>query len=167
MRLKYFHLTPKRNMKLIEREGIKADEEGNIFVFTDMIVAEEIAINQVGASVYAIFEIDRKGITGKIERDNVAESAASFQRIIKQDCIEPKFIHFVTTKRTLHSKPTVWDYKRLARLLGLNKEQVDKFFAACYWEWKHKKKRDIPEKEIEEKFNKLLAEIGIQNVHDN
>ena len=131
-----------------------------------MIAAEEIARNQVGVSVYAIFEIDRKGITSKIERDDVAESTASFQRIIKQDRIEPKFIHFVTIKRTSLSKPTVWDYKRGGRA-GLNKEQVDKFFAAGAWKRKHEKKGDIPEKEIEEKYNQLLAEIGIRIVYQN
>jgi hypothetical protein len=161
MRLKYFHLTPSNNTHKIKKEGIKADEEGNIFVFTDMLVANEIAKNQVFTEQYAVFKIERKGITGKIEKDNVAEFAAFYQRIIKQKTIKPKFVKFMSVEDTVFDKPTTWDYLVYARMHKWTYEQTDAYFSVQEWHHEHSQKKDIPEDELETEYRRLMKELGI------
>jgi hypothetical protein len=122
-----FHLSPTENREKILSEGIKANKAGEIFVFTDLIVCNEIAKNQVGADHYDLFRIYRRGITGAIERDNVAEFSASFQRIIKQDCIKPRFLKFEGDFETIHYHATPFDYF-LGKIWGLTFDQVDEKF---------------------------------------
>ncbi len=74
--MKLFHLTPIENVESIQKHGLKADEDGEIFVFTELWVADTIVTNQVFAKHYAVFEMKAKGISGKIGPDEVAESSA-------------------------------------------------------------------------------------------
>jgi len=71
MRIKLYHLTPTKNRDLILKEGIKANKDHMIFVFTDMLVANEIAKNQVFTDRYCVFKIARKGIESPLLKDNV------------------------------------------------------------------------------------------------
>lgn len=108
MEQKYYHVTRLETYEKILLEGLKCNNEGNIFVFENKAVkqiigneefiikaADHIALNQVFIKGKCVMlEIDSKGITGKILPDNVAESTAKLQWIIKQKIIEPKHINF-------------------------------------------------------------------------
>jgi hypothetical protein len=61
-----FHLSRVVNLESILCDGLRANEGGDIFAFTDMVVANTIALNQVFAERYAVFAIDPKGVTGKV-----------------------------------------------------------------------------------------------------
>ena len=81
----FYHLTPSEKAGKIERKGIAANKHGEIFLFTNRIVANTIARDQVFTNRYTVFEINPDGITGTIIADKVSEFSASFQRIVKQD----------------------------------------------------------------------------------
>ncbi len=161
MKLDYFHLTRSENCDKIIKEGIKADKEGNIFVFTDMIVANEIAKHQVFTEQYVVFEIDRKGITGKIKKDNVAELTRSYHRIIKQDHIKPEYVNFSDGYDTVFDGPTMWDYLINEKLNKWTYEQTDAYFSAKTWYDEHRQKKDIPEDELKTEYKRLMKELGI------
>ena len=89
MKNEYFHLTNCENTAKIMQEGIKANKSGDIYVFTDMLVANPIAKEQVFADSYSVFQIDRKGVYGKILDDDAGELTQGYHRIIKQKLIKP------------------------------------------------------------------------------
>lgn len=95
----YFHVTPTENITAIKKNGIKANDEGHIFVFRAdrpgkkvLWIASSIAAYQVGIKTFALFWIASEGITGKVIHDRVAEQYASLQRIIIQDKIQKKYV---------------------------------------------------------------------------
>lgn len=111
MKQKIYHLTPHENTKAILEEGIKANEDGDIYVFTDMIVADTIAKNQVFTAKYSVFEINRKGIGVKLMPDDCGELSQAYQRIIKQNKIDPKYLELIACEMDIVTdRPTSWDY---------------------------------------------------------
>ena len=153
-----YHLTPAENAPRILKEGLKSDAEGNIFAFTEMIVANEIAKNQVFTKRYCIFKISKKGICGEILKENVAEFSAWAHRIIRQNRIEPKYLKKVCEEDTVFLRPTAWDYGIGARL-GETKEQTDKKFAVFAWMHEQREKDEFSEDEIMEEASKRLNAI--------
>ena len=129
MKIKFYHLTDCENAAKIMQEGIKANKNDEIFVFTDMLVANSIAKTQVFTQRYSVFKIDRKGISGKILKDNVEELTAGYHRIIKQKLIKPKFLKFICEKKTIVFEPTKWDYLYHAQLFGMTRNEVDQQFS--------------------------------------
>ena len=108
---KIYHLTPHENTKSILKEGIKANEYGDIYVFTDMLVADTIAKNQIFTKRYSVFEINRKGIKVKLIPDQCAEFSQGFQRIIKQNEIDPKYLELIYEDiEIITNGLTEWDY---------------------------------------------------------
>jgi len=112
MKKKYYHITNCENAVSILTNGIKCNEDFEIFLFDDVgykflgytsTVANHIAKNQIFLDKYAMFEIDAKGITGHIENDNVAEITAKWQYILKQDIIKPEYINFYGCYETIFS----------------------------------------------------------------
>jgi hypothetical protein len=133
MKNKYFHLTNYENTEKIMQEGIKANKDGLIFVFTDMLVANTIARDQVFTDRYSAFEINRNGIYGKIlDDDKAGEMSQGYHRIIKQKLISPKVLKLVYKKDTIHFEPDEWDYYR-AQFKGMTPNDVDNRF------WERKK----------------------------
>ncbi len=128
MQNKYFHLTDCENVAKIMQEGIKANKSGEIYVFTDMLVANTIARDQVFTDRYSAFEINRNGIYGKILDDNVGELSQGYHRIIKQKLIKPEFLKLFCEKDTIHFEPTEWDYYR-GQFLGMTRNEVDQQFS--------------------------------------
>lgn len=90
--MKYYHVTSIKDLSGIMKTGLHGTVRGQIFVMTDKRCATSIAVSQCGYEDYILLEINSKGITGKIEMDNVAESTAEWQRIIYQEVIDPRFI---------------------------------------------------------------------------
>lgn len=127
-KLKLYHLTPAENLEAIQRTGIVADTEGNIFAFTDMLVANEIAKNQVFTCRYAVLEIDRKGVVGRLRPDQVAEFSSGYHRIIRQAKIFPEFCQHVGTFDTNYD-PTEYDYLRVERIFGRGREFAKRYLS--------------------------------------
>ena len=125
----YYHVTDVNNVERIKRDGLKADEDGLIFVFTDMIVADTTAKNQCFLKDrYAVFKIHSKGITGRVIKDRVVEFSAPYHRIIIQEKISKRHIDFVGSFIINDDEPTEWDYLLLKKLRGLNKADAKKDF---------------------------------------
>lgn len=110
----YCHITRKENVESILKNGLRANEDGEIFVYDDVMlqhfgekepyyIGDSIAINQLGIydEKYAVFFIDKKDIKGEVKSDNVAEFTAPWQHIIKQMKIEPFFFSY-TINEMLH-----------------------------------------------------------------
>jgi len=124
----YYHVTSIENIAQIQKTGLKGNEEGHIFVFTDQKVAEDIAVNQCGLKQVALFIIDSRGITGKVIRDRVAELAAPFHRIIIQDKISKRHVTFLYSWTIDFDDPTPWQLYKIQRTEGLSKEEAKKRF---------------------------------------
>jgi hypothetical protein len=125
----YYHVTDVNNVDQIKRDGLKANEEGLIFVFTDMIVSGSIAKNQFGlVDRYAVFKIYSNGITGRVIKDRVAEFSAPYQRVIIQEKIQKSYIDFLGVFRVDSYEPTEWDLLLLKRFKGLTQKDAGKVF---------------------------------------
>jgi hypothetical protein len=101
--MKYYHITKIDLITVILTNGLKANEEGEIFLFenkslqhpeTKVIntIADTIAKNQIFLEEYAMFEIDAKGINVELINDNVGEISSIFQWIVKQPVINKEHI---------------------------------------------------------------------------
>jgi hypothetical protein len=125
----YYHVTDVNSVDQIKRDGLKANEEGLIFVFTDMIVSGSIAKNQFGlVDRYAVFKIYSNGITGRVIKDRVAEFSALYQRVIIQEKIQKSYIDFLGVFRVDSYEPTEWDLLLLKRFKGLTQKDARKVF---------------------------------------
>ncbi len=160
MKLKLYYLTDPEDRDRILAEGITSDERGTIVVFTDMRVANEIAKNQSFLERYAVFTIDRKGIEGRLRKDDGAEWTSGFQRIVRQEVIRPEFVTFLCELDTILDRPTPWDYEQHARLDGWTPEQTDQYFAAMRWYDQHQKDGHLSEKDLNDGLRARMAGLG-------
>ena len=128
-----YHLTPVENLAAILRAGLMADEEGAIYAFTNLLVANTIACNQVFASRYAIFEIEKRGVTGEVLPDDVAEFSRSYQRRIMQERIDPTRLRHMFTRDAIRDRPTPWDFLIGKKVFRQSILQVDEEFAIRRW----------------------------------
>ena len=124
----FYHLTAVANQEAILRDGIKADEEGFIYLFDDMLAANPIARGQVFVKRYVVFSVDDAGLTDEPSKDVVGEFSQGMQWRIKQERIESRFLTVVGEFDTVYDKPTEFDYM-LGELLGQSREHTDKMFA--------------------------------------
>jgi hypothetical protein len=124
MRKTLYHVTSLENVESIKRNGLMCNEEGEIFLFTaleikttrnidwePLKVPDSIAVNQLGLEKYVLIqiEIDTTGISGKLEADNVAESTAKYQFILKQKRILPKHLRFSDVKIVNYEAVRKWE----------------------------------------------------------
>lgn len=111
MKNEYYHITNIKNEANILKEGLRADSEGQIFLFDKLeiklhhkkgkiFIADHIALNQVILEKYLLIRIDSKGITGNILPDNVSEFTAKHQFILKQDYIKPQYLKIIEKRTT-------------------------------------------------------------------
>jgi hypothetical protein len=125
----YYHVTDLKNVDQIKKDGLKANKEGLIFVFTDMVVSGLIAKEQYGLEDrYAVFKILSKGITGRVIKDRVAEFSAPYQRVIIQEKISIMYIVFLGIFKVEPYEPTEWDLLLLKRLKGSTSKDSRKVF---------------------------------------
>jgi len=125
----YYHVTDVKNVDRIKKDGLKANEEGLIFVFTDMIVSGLIAKEHYGlVDRYAVFKIYSNGITGRVIKDRVAEFSAPYQRVIIQEKISNRYIDFIGTFKFDPYASTKWDFLLLKRLKGHTTKDAGKVF---------------------------------------
>lgn len=90
--MKYYHVTDFEGWIGINKEGLKCDANGGIFVLNKKEVAGYVGLNQLGLQDYGLFEIDSTGISGDVAPDNVGEITAKYQFIIHQPIIEKKYL---------------------------------------------------------------------------
>lgn len=119
-----YHLTGLDNLDQILTEGLRAGDDGWIYLFTDMLVANTIARDQVFLGRYAVIEVDRRGITGRLHRDNVGEFSAPYHRRVKTRRIAAKHLRHVGTFDVVADYPTEWDYLVWGRM-GMTRDDVD------------------------------------------
>jgi len=122
-----FHLTWPDNLERIESEGLRADSDGNIFAFTDLIVADSIAAYQVFTETYALLWLHPRGITSKLYADDVGELTRRFQCIIRQERIEPRYVHYLGTMRVQTDRISPWQ-RLLDASRGLTRQQSEDLF---------------------------------------
>ena len=155
--LTLYHLTPHENEAAILRDGIVANEDGEIFLFTDMLVADTIAGDQVITKRYVVFQIDRKGVTSRLRPDKVAEFSRGYHRIVKQDCIKPEFLTLVGVFDTA-SGPTEWNYLSNERK-GISRAQTDGMSAITAWCNLEASKGILSTEAIEAEANRRLSDL--------
>jgi hypothetical protein len=125
-----YHITRPEHVEAIEREGLRADDEGNIFAFTDLMVADTIARAQVFADPYALLWVQADGIIkGKVFADEVSEFSAPFQCIIRQPIIPARFVHYLGTMALQPDPLTPWQRLVHARL-GMTRRQSEEWRCA-------------------------------------
>ncbi len=125
----YYHVTDLKNVDQIKKDGLKANEEGLIFVFTDMVVSGLIAKEQYGLlDRYAVFKILSKGITGRVIKDRVADFSAPYQRVIIQEKISKMYMEFLGIFKVVPYEPTEWDLLLLKRLKSSTSKDARKVF---------------------------------------
>jgi len=107
--MKYYHITDIKNLPTILKEGLEANEDGDIFVFENKsivcnsvvnTVADCIAHNQIFLDEYVMLEIHLEGINSEVINDNVGELSSSLQWIIKQPLIKAKYVEFFGVFKT-------------------------------------------------------------------
>lgn len=91
----YFHITDVESYKEILSRGLKADEEGYIYFLTSKEVTAYVAYNQLFLEKYALIKIDSRGLSSQPELDLVGEITAVYQRRIKQELIEARFLKLI------------------------------------------------------------------------
>lgn len=121
MRKYYYHVTKKENLQSILNEGLKANEDGDIFLFinstvynpygciidrdkkeaklgvTKQTVADLICFYQICEfDKCVMLKIDSRGIDSELVEDVVAEKPSYLHKqwIAKQAVIQPKWLSF-------------------------------------------------------------------------
>ena len=142
----YYHVTAVENIESIKKNGLKANEEGKIYLFSLYFMrttppmlkseisdeenelwrtlddtANDMARNQifgvvngetVGLGEYAIFEINSKGISGKLDFETVSDvfRDSQYYVVTEQEKIDPEFIRFVQVRQTYQPVAFKADY---------------------------------------------------------
>lgn len=132
----FYHITAIENVNSIFADGLKGSKtprnRGKAFNIPSICVltsgderlTDAVAVNQVWSmediKEYAVLEISPAGVSGRVVQDNVNESTAVWQRVIEQECIEPKYLKHVNTR--------VLNYLgKAASLLACNLERKEKW----------------------------------------
>jgi len=129
----YYHITRLENIESILHDGLKANSDGEIFLFENesliypdctesgaiwkqSYIADLIASNQLFLTKYAMFEILPGGIEVDLINDNVAELSAKAQWIAKQPLIKPEYIRLFLINKKI-GKPKIFngDFNTLKR----------------------------------------------------
>lgn len=89
----FFYIGKPDSIDEIQKNGIKADSNGNILFLTRKGVADNLVWSQYRHDgEYALVEFSARGITGIIKPYTTGEPAAFNERIVKQERIEPQYI---------------------------------------------------------------------------
>lgn len=94
----FYHITTPENWAKIQKEGLKADENGEIFALTTNKpeIVDYVAINRMGITDIVIIRFNpcNAGIVtpGKIENEDAGKSTAPYQRIICRNIIRPSLL---------------------------------------------------------------------------
>jgi hypothetical protein len=154
-----YHLTPAKHAKAILRNGLRAGEDGYIYFFTDMIVANTVARDQVFTKRYTVFLVDGRGLESRVMQDNVAEFSRAYLRRAKQGRIAPNHLQVLNTFDTVVDHPLPWDYFLEEQLKGWTHKQTDEYWAVLRWMNEQSKAGQMPDEQITKEVNRRLKVI--------
>jgi hypothetical protein len=103
-KVRYYHITSFQGWLAIKDKGLKASEDGYIYMLDDDKVATYVALHQLGIPEFGLFEIDPSGIKGKLEPDLVGELTAKHQYRVKQGIIDKKYLKNLGMKHGIGPK---------------------------------------------------------------
>ena len=106
----FYHVTEAKNVKSILKDGLKCDNDGYIYLLTELDIQETIygiwvflpdiiSTEQIGIKKYSLFQIYSEGITSEIEDDNVGELVSEFQKRINQKIIHTDYIKLLEERK--------------------------------------------------------------------
>ena len=121
----YYHIARPETASDIIREGLRPNEDGEIFLLASRDTEQDVAINQLFLRHYALFEISEKGV-GTVQGDDVAEASAFNSRITRQS-IAPEWCKHLGDFDAL-AHPSEFDYQKQAKL-GLSRELTDRLWS--------------------------------------
>lgn len=122
-----FHLSHPDDRERILGHGIDADAEGYIDIFTDNMVANTIARDQLFLDRYDIFWVTPTGITATMEPNTQVGITAPFQFRIRQSRVAEQFLRFMAEHDVVSDRPTAWDYFYWKRVGFLNDDVNEQF----------------------------------------
>ena len=105
----YYHVTEVENVDSILKNGLKADEEGLIYVYdtysvdlegVDIFLSDIITLGQLGYKKYAVIKVNAEPYRKYAKPDNVGELCASYHRILKVKIIKPEDIELLEIRDT-------------------------------------------------------------------
>lgn len=127
----YGHITHRDNVDSIIENGIRCNEDGDIFIYRDCDVEHNfmpnkkpvmipiydlIAMGQVFLKDFAIFNIEPEGFEVELIPDNVAEITASQQFILKQPVIKSDYISLFSYGNIERSNKILFEYQDFHKL---------------------------------------------------
>lgn len=95
---RYFHISPRSRYASISKYGLKANAQGQIFLFEDKIltagditmrVSDSIAYKQVGVKSYDVWEVFSNSFQAALLPDKTGEITHKHQYILQQQNISP------------------------------------------------------------------------------
>ncbi|HET6246672.1 MAG TPA: hypothetical protein VFE47_03155 [Tepidisphaeraceae bacterium] len=122
-----FHLSHPDERDAIISNGIEADAEGYIDVFTDNMVANTIARDQLFLDRYDVFWITPTGITAELEPNLECGITSPYQFRIRQSRVAEQFLRLMGEHEVVFDRPTAWDYFYWKRVGFLNEDVNDQF----------------------------------------
>lgn len=122
-----FFLSHPDDRDAILTRGIEADAEGYIDVFTDNMVANTIARDQLFLDRYDLFWITPTGITAEPEPNPNCGITAPYQFRIRQSRVAEQFLRLMGEHEVVFDRPTSWDYFYWKRLGFLNEDVNEQF----------------------------------------
>jgi hypothetical protein len=128
MRKYVYHVTDIANVAEILEDGLIA-KKGKIFFFDLMRLDVHIARHYCALYEYALLRIDKKGITGPVKNDFVADDnmtilMSKHQFFVRQKCIKPEFITLVGYYEVAFTDEWKAIYDDLNRLRNQQAEQI-------------------------------------------
>jgi len=87
-KFKLYYVTSPDNLSVIPDEGIRAEADGYIRLFTDRKLALGIAV-RLCLRDYALYQVNPKGITVPVEPP---KAEAAYQILVRQGQIAPKYV---------------------------------------------------------------------------
>ena len=97
----YYHLTSFEKWAFVQNHGLKAGENGYIYLLDTKDVDGAVAFDELGLFDFAVFRIDPEGIKSPLIPDKSGEWTDKHQFKVKQNLIKPKYVKFLGMKRIL------------------------------------------------------------------
>ena len=123
MKKNYFHITPIEDKDDVLKNGLLSNE-GDIEVFDDISIANQIASNQMGLYEYCLFRVDPRGFDAPPIPDEIAEFTARHQWIVQQKKIKPKFLSYFGIRKENPFEVAEENNRKFALHYGLDETEL-------------------------------------------
>lgn len=121
---KFYHIVLPSSIEYVRKNSITSDEEGYIYMLDTKSpeITDKVAMDQLGADDYYLFEIDSRGFTNELEPDEVAEFTAGHHSRIQQPEIELYYIKEIGKRKVDIDRVQRYEAKELKKRLALVKK---------------------------------------------